>query len=144
MSSATEDIIAAIEFAARQDLVRFVRQDGKVRLSLWREPAGTAVTPPPRTTENAEENAAQSAAPTAAAGVVTSPIAGLCHLSPEPGSPAFVSEGARVEKGQTICLIEAMKVMTAVSVGQSGTVSRVMMRDGALVRADDPLIEVQS
>lgn len=140
MSSATEDIIATMEFAARQGLVRFVRQDSKVRLSLWREPAGTAVTPPPRTTENA----AQSAAPTAAVGVVTSPIAGLCHLSPEPGSPAFINEGARVEKGQTICLIEAMKVMTAVSAAQSGTVSRVMMRDGALVRADDPLIEVQS
>lgn len=139
MSSALRDIIAAMEFAARQNLGHFARQDGKTRLSLWRETVGVAV-PTGRPTP---ENSLETGATNPAAGIVGSPLAGLCHLSPEPGGSPFVSEGDNVEIGQTICLIEAMKVMTSVPAAKGGTVSKILVLDGAAVRAGDPLIEVR-
>ena len=69
-------------------------------------------------------------------------MAGLCHLTPEPGQPPFVALGDLVAIGQTLCLIEAMKVMTAIPAPKAGTVSAIPVTAGASVPLGAPLIEI--
>lgn len=73
---------------------------------------------------------------------VTAPLSGLCHLRPEAGGAPFVTPGAQVQAGQTLCIIEAMKVMTAIPAPQSGTVRDILVSDGQTVQAGAPLMRI--
>jgi len=74
---------------------------------------------------------------------VTSPIVGTAYLAPEPGAKKFVEEGQKIKKGQTIMIIEAMKTMNHVPSTQDGTVSKILVKDGAPVEFGQPLISVK-
>ena len=76
-------------------------------------------------------------------GTVTSPMVGTVYLSPEPGSSAFVKIGDRVNKGQTILIIEAMKVMNPIAAPESGTVQEILAIDGQPVEFGEPLMVIQ-
>ena len=88
--------------------------------------------------------AAAAPAPAAAAPVdgieIASPMAGTLYRSPAPGEPAFVNEGDRVTKGQTICIIEAMKLMNEIEAEASGTVVKILAENGKPVTPGQPLI----
>ena len=77
------------------------------------------------------------------AGVVKSPIVGTAYLTPEPGAPNFVSEGATVKAGDTLLIIEAMKVMNPIVAPRPGRVTRVLVRNEAPVEFDEPLIVIE-
>ncbi len=68
------------------------------------------------------------------------PLFGVVHLQPAPGEPAFVQPGQAVQAGQTLCVIEAMKVFNAVLAESDGTVDAVLVESGAEVEAGQPLI----
>ncbi|XP_074280145.1 biotin carboxyl carrier protein of acetyl-CoA carboxylase, chloroplastic-like [Silene latifolia] len=72
-----------------------------------------------------------------------SPMAGTFYRSPSPGSPAFVKVGDKVQKGQVLCIIEAMKLMNEIEADQSGTVVQVLAEDGKPVSLDTPLFAIQ-
>tara|TARA_B100001123_G_C14458647_1_gene689623 strand:- start:83 stop:493 length:411 start_codon:yes stop_codon:yes gene_type:complete len=74
---------------------------------------------------------------------VTSPIVGTAYLAPEPGAKKFVDVGQKIKKGQTIMIIEAMKTMNHVPSTESGTVSKVLVKDGEPVEFGQPLISVK-
>jgi acetyl-CoA carboxylase biotin carboxyl carrier protein len=82
------------------------------------------------------------AAPTARATVVA-PLTGIFYASPTPGSPPFVEVGREVIIGQVIGLIEAMKLFNEIKSDKAGRVVRVVPENGALVKAKQPLIEVE-
>ncbi|XP_062106532.1 biotin carboxyl carrier protein of acetyl-CoA carboxylase 2, chloroplastic [Humulus lupulus] len=67
------------------------------------------------------------------------PMAGTFYRSPAPGEPPFVKVGDKVQKGQVICIIEAMKLMNEIEADQSGTVVEVLAEDGKPVSVDTPL-----
>jgi acetyl-CoA carboxylase biotin carboxyl carrier protein len=72
--------------------------------------------------------------------IVKALLLGLCHLSTDPASPTFVTEGGQISAGQTICLIKAMKVKTAVTATHSGKVTKVYVINGSRVfSGDDPI-----
>jgi acetyl-CoA carboxylase biotin carboxyl carrier protein len=71
---------------------------------------------------------------------VTSPMVGVFFRSPSPGEAPFVEVGDRVEEGQTLGLIEAMKVFSEVPAEHEGVVAEFAAQDGALVRPDEPLL----
>ncbi|MGV3614952.1 MAG: acetyl-CoA carboxylase biotin carboxyl carrier protein [Fimbriimonas sp.] len=71
---------------------------------------------------------------------VTSPMTGIFYGSPSPSSPPFVKEGESVSAGQTIGLIEAMKVFNEIPSPISGTVTKIAAESGQLVQPGDPLI----
>ena len=77
------------------------------------------------------------------AGAVKSPMVGTYYASAEPGAAPFVSEGESVSKGQTICIIEAMKVMNTITAPQSGTVKHVACENGQPVEFDQLLIVIE-
>ena len=74
---------------------------------------------------------------------VTSPIVGTAYLAPDPGSKKFIEVGQKIKKGQTIMIIEAMKTMNHVPSTQDGTVSNILVKDGAPVEFGQPLISVK-
>nr|AAG44776.1 biotin carboxyl carrier protein subunit [Glycine max] len=70
------------------------------------------------------------------------PMAGTFYRSPAPGEPPFVKVGDKVQKGQVICIIEAMKLMNEIEADQSGTVAEVVAEDGKPVSVDTPLFVI--
>jgi acetyl-CoA carboxylase biotin carboxyl carrier protein len=104
----------------------------------------------PRTTLAASAPAAHAAplpAPVAATGgipegAVTSPMVGTAYLSPEPGSASFVKVGDRVKEGQTLLIIEAMKVMNPVRSPRAGIVQQVIVANGSPVEYGEPLMTI--
>jgi acetyl-CoA carboxylase biotin carboxyl carrier protein len=81
--------------------------------------------------------------PEPALNAVVAPLTGLFYASPSPGAEPYVKPGAQVLVGQVIGLIEAMKLFNEIKSDRAGRVVRVVPEDGALVKAKDPLIEVQ-
>ena len=74
--------------------------------------------------------------------VVRSPIVGTFYRSPSPEAPAFVEVGARVEAGQVVCIIEAMKLMNEITSEVSGTIRAMLVQNGDPVEFGQPLFEV--
>ena len=75
-------------------------------------------------------------------GAILSPMVGVVYLTPEPNAPTFVSVGARVEVGQTLLLIEAMKTFNPIVAPKSGTVTKILVESGDTVDPGQPLIVV--
>ena len=94
--------------------------------------------------------ALSAAAPTAAAkpegppaGALTSPMVGTAYLSPEPNSAPFVKPGDRVTKGQTVLIIEAMKVMNPILAPTAGVVRDILVSDSQPVEFGEALMIIQ-
>ena len=85
---------------------------------------------------------AAEAAPAAPIDAVKSPMVGTVFLSPEPGAAPFVSPGQTVKEGDTLMIIEAMKVMNPITAPTSGTIKQVMVSDAQPVEFDQPLVVI--
>ena len=75
--------------------------------------------------------------------VVKSPIVGTFYEAPSPDSDAFVKVGDKVEKGETLCIVEAMKIMNEIEAEFSGTVQKILVDDGQPVEFDQPLFIIK-
>ncbi|GGY98889.1 acetyl-CoA carboxylase biotin carboxyl carrier protein [Novosphingobium colocasiae] len=102
----------------------------------------------PSATPAASAAAPAAAAPAAVAGlpdnvvIVRAPYLGTFYRSPKPGSPVYVDVGTVVTPESDMCLVEVMKLFTAVRAGISGTVHAILATDGQMVEADQPLFAV--
>ena len=76
-------------------------------------------------------------------GAVTSPMVGVCYMSSDPATPLFCSVGDNVKEGDTVLLIEAMKVFNPITAHKSGTVSRILVEDGTPVEFGEPLVIIE-
>ena len=76
-------------------------------------------------------------------GAVTSPMVGTVYLQAEPGTPAFITVGAKVLEGETILIIEAMKTMNQIPAPHAGTVTRILIEDSAAVEFGSPLVIIE-
>ena len=76
-------------------------------------------------------------------GTVTSPIVGIAYLAPQPGAAAFVRIGDSVSEGQTLLIIEAMKVMNEIRAPQAGRVARIFAEDGEPVEYGAALMLIE-
>lgn len=76
--------------------------------------------------------------------VVKSPIVGTFYRSPSPDADAFVNVGDQVDKGQTLCIVEAMKIMNEIESEYSGEVKKILVEDGEPVEYDQPLFIIGS
>ncbi|KAH8480628.1 hypothetical protein Peur_062545 [Populus x canadensis] len=71
------------------------------------------------------------------------PMAGTFYRSPAPGEPSFVKVGDKVQKGQVVCIIEAMKLMNEIEADQTGTIVEILAEDGKPVSVDTPLFVIE-
>lgn len=74
---------------------------------------------------------------------ITSPMVGTAYLAPEPGAAVFVKEGDSVKAGQTLLIIEAMKVMNPITAPSAGIVRQILIDDGQPVEFGEPLIVIE-
>ncbi|XP_008805109.1 biotin carboxyl carrier protein of acetyl-CoA carboxylase, chloroplastic-like isoform X1 [Phoenix dactylifera] len=106
-------------------------------------------TPPPTTASPSPAAPAPSLPPVTKGGSNLSlpplkcPMAGTFYRCPGPGEPPFVKVGDKVQKGQVVCIIEAMKLMNEIEADQSGTVVEILAEDGKPVSIDTPLLIIQ-
>jgi acetyl-CoA carboxylase biotin carboxyl carrier protein len=96
-------------------------------------PAPTAAAPATSPAEPAEAPAGET---------VKSPMVGTAFLSPEPGAKPFVIAGQAVKQGETLLIIEAMKVMNPITAPKAGTVKAIMVADAQPVEFDQPLVVI--
>jgi len=76
-------------------------------------------------------------------GAVKSPMVGTAYLSPQPGAPAFMKVGDQVAEGQTLLIVEAMKVMNPIPAPRAGKVTAILVEDSEPVEFDQPLIVLE-
>lgn len=76
-------------------------------------------------------------------GAVKSPMVGTAYLQPDPASPRFVTKGATVKAGDTLLIIEAMKVMNPIKAEKAGTVTHVLIDDAQPVEFGQPLVVIE-
>jgi acetyl-CoA carboxylase biotin carboxyl carrier protein len=96
-----------------------------------------AAAPAPAPAAPAEQN------PASHPGTVKSPMVGTVFLSGEPGAPPFVAVGARVSEGDTLLIIEAMKVMNPIAAPRSGVVRQILVQDAQPVEYEQPLAIIE-
>lgn len=89
----------------------------------------------------AESPMPQKAAPSGH--LVKSPMVGTFYRSPAPGAATFVEVGQTVKKGDTLCIVEAMKMMNQIEADQSGIISEILVDDAAPIEFDQPLFVIQ-
>ena len=74
---------------------------------------------------------------------ITAPLVGTYYSSPKPDDPPFVKKGDRIEVGQTVCIIEAMKIFNEIDSEISGTVEEILVDDGAPVEYGQKIISIR-
>ncbi len=102
--------------------------------------APSAVAPPPAAIAPPAAVEGGEAVP---AGAITSPMVGTAYVAEEPGKPAFVKVGDQVSEGQTLLIIEAMKVMNQIPSPRAGTVKAILVQDGQPVEFGEPLMVIE-
>lgn len=102
-------------------------------------PAPQAAAPQPQAETSSE--AADESQPDGE--VVKSPIVGTYYEAPSPDSDPFVKVGDRVEKGQALCIVEAMKIMNEIEAEFSGTVQKILVENAQPVEFDQPLFIIK-
>ena len=147
---------------AEHNLEEFEYSRGDLRIRLKKPSAGTVVTAsrvsgPPEiiiagpSTGSSSASAAASPAATAPSEprstedlhLVKSPIVGTFYGSPSPGAEPFVKIGGYVEDGQTLCIVEAMKLMNEIESDSSGEVLRIFVENGQPVEYGQPLFGIR-
>ena len=136
------------ELLSSNDLNEIEVEDGERKIKVRRDAPQAFVAAAPQAMA-----AAPSAAPAASAAgpqgapeqdvggeAVKSPMVGTAFLSPEPGAKPFVSVGDTVKAGDTLLIVEAMKVMNPITSPKAGTVKAVNVSDGQPVEFDQPLV----
>ena len=123
--------------------------DRKVRVARKAAPAAQIAYAPAPAAAPAPLAAAPAAAetgasaPAAAVNAVKSPMVGTVYLSAEPGAKPFVATGQTVKAGDTLLIVEAMKVMNPILAPSAGTVKQVLVENGQPVEFDQPLVVVE-
>jgi acetyl-CoA carboxylase biotin carboxyl carrier protein len=120
--------------------IEFETDDARIRVNAGA--SGPVIAAPAIAAPAAIAAAAPAAADGPAAGSVSSPMVGTAYLSPEPNAAAFVKVGDRIAKGQTILIIEAMKVMNPIPAPHAGTVTQILVQDGQPVEFGEPLMVI--
>ena len=132
------------------DLSEIEVQDGTRRIVVKRKLAGAPAAPVPAAYAAPAPAPAPAAAPAPVEappqdhpGAVKSPMVGTVYLAGEPGAKPFVAPGDRVNEGDTLVIIEAMKVMNPITAPRAGVVRQLLVSNGQPVEYDQPLAIVE-
>ena len=115
-------------------------EDGERKIRVARHAAAVAAPAAAMPTAPASAAAAPAAAEEVSGETVKSPMVGTAFLSPEPGARQFAEVGDAVKAGDTLLIVEAMKVMNPITAPAGGIVKKIMVSDGQPVEFDQPLV----
>jgi acetyl-CoA carboxylase biotin carboxyl carrier protein len=133
----TENALTEIEVEDGDRKIKVKREITQVAAApMAAPPVAPALTAPPMAAK--EDVGSQDGE--VAGEAVKSPMVGTCYLSAEPGAKPFVEVGQTVKAGDTLLIVEAMKVMNPITAPGAGTVKKVLVSDGQPVEFDQPLV----
>lgn len=135
--------IAEIEIHEGEESVRISRESSKASPQLISSMPITALAP---TAAAAPVPAIPSTPPPAAASIqnaIKAPMVGTVYLSPSPGAKAFIQVGQTIKPGDTLCLIEAMKMFNQIEADKAGTVTSILVENGMPVEFNQPLVVIE-
>lgn len=149
-------IAKLIEIVSKSDVSEINLKQGEEELKITREKAvaqsvQTVIAAPvaaPAPVQAVAAAPAPAAAPAAsaapdAAKLMKSPMVGTFYRSASPTAAPFVEEGASVKEGDTLCIIEAMKMMNQIQADRSGVIKKILVENGSTVEFDQPLFEFE-
>ena len=137
--------------AAEQGLSKVTVTEGNFSITVENTPVEAAATAPTAAVPAApaaapaavQENAAQPEEESYSGTVVSAPLVGTFYAANAPEEPPIVSVGDTVTKGQTLCIIEAMKIMNEIKAPCDGKVQKILVTNGELVEYHQPLIVIE-
>jgi acetyl-CoA carboxylase biotin carboxyl carrier protein len=134
------------ELLSANELSEIEVEDGDRKVRVRRDPAPVmAYSAAPAVAPAAAPAAvpAAEAAPAAPVDAVKSPMVGTAFLSPEPGAKPFIAVGQNVKLGETLLIVEAMKVMNPIIAPKAGKVAQILVSDSQPVEFDQPLVVIE-
>lgn len=137
--------VAEIEIREGEQSVRISRESSKQIPVASPAPTYTVAPPGPTTTPapTAQTAAAPPANPLENKHQVKAPMVGTVYLAPSPGAKIFVEVGQAVKTGDTLCLIEAMKMFNQIEADKSGTIAAILVESGVPVEFNQPLFVIE-
>jgi acetyl-CoA carboxylase biotin carboxyl carrier protein len=150
MSDSNMDLIRSVWEEAR-DLIkrlegstvrRFSVQAGETKIEIERTAAGVAVAPAAAPAADAAP-AAEGEPELDGRHPIVAPLVGTFYRAPQPGAKPFVEEGDVVDEGQTVAIVEAMKLMNQVKADQGGRVAQIVCTDGDWVEFEQPIMYLE-
>jgi acetyl-CoA carboxylase biotin carboxyl carrier protein len=135
-----ESGIAELEITEGEEKVKIVK-GGRAQPEVVAMPAAAAIPAPPAVA--AAPAAPAEAAPQVEGHVLKSPMVGTFYRSPSPGAKPFVEVGDTVKTGQTVCIIEAMKLLNEIEADKDGVVKAIMVENGQPVEYGEPLLVIE-
>ena len=143
----SESNVSELEITEAEGKVRIVKSGGNVVQQFVAAPMQAApvqAAAAPAVAATPAEQAAASAAAAAASGhQVKSPMVGTFYRAASPGAKPFVEVGDTVKEGDTLCIIEAMKILNEIEADKSGTVTRILADNGQAVEYGQPLFVIE-
>lgn len=143
----SESNVSELEITEAEGKVRIVKSGGNVVQQFVAAPVQAApvqAAAPVAAAPAAPAAAEAPAAPAAVAGhQVKSPMVGTFYRASSPGAKAFVEVGSQVKEGETLCIIEAMKILNEIEADKSGTVTRILVDNGQAVEYGQPLFVIE-
>ena len=136
-----ESDIAEIEIHEGEESVRISRIGSNVQ--AFAAPAFPAPVAPAAPAPAAAAPEQEPSAPVISGHQIKSPMVGTFYRSPSPGAKSFVEEGQRVNVGDTLCIIEAMKILNQIESDQAGMVKKILVENGQPVEYNEPLFIIE-
>ena len=136
----SESNVSELEITEAEGKVRIVKGGGASAHAL---PAQTYAAPPQVAPATAPAVATPAVPEVPAGHVVKSPMVGTFYRSASPGAKPFIEIGSQVKEGETICIIEAMKILNEIEADKSGTVTRVLCQNGQAVEYGQALVVIE-
>ena len=134
--------LAELEYETEAVTVRLSRISGNLAPAA---PVAPVIAPAAPASEAAPAATAAATSADAAAhpGAVTSPMVGTAYTAPEPGADTFIEVGTVVKKGQTLLIVEAMKVMNPITAPKDGTISQIFVQNAQPVEFGEALVIIE-
>ncbi|WP_435418080.1 acetyl-CoA carboxylase biotin carboxyl carrier protein [Parerythrobacter aurantius] len=147
MNVDTELVRELAELLAETGLTEIEVEDGDRKVRVARGGVAMAAPAPMMAAPAAPAPAAAAPAPAepaapAHADALKSPMVGTCYLAAEPGAANFVNVGSTVKEGDTLLIIEAMKVMNPITADKAGTIKAILVENAQPVEFDQPLVVI--
>jgi acetyl-CoA carboxylase biotin carboxyl carrier protein len=141
----SESNVAELEITEAEGTVRIVKSVPSGSAPAYASPVAPQMpTQPPVIAVVAEVAAAPAPAPASSNHMLKSPMVGTFYNTPSPDAKPFVAVGDSVKQGQTVCIIEAMKILNEIEADQSGTIIKILAENAQGVEFGQPLFEIAS
>ena len=125
-----DENLGSLKFSNKTISIEISNNSGSVQI------AQSPISSQPQNVSNTPTNESSSSQS------IDSPMVGIIYLTPKPSSPPFVKSGQKIKKGDTICLIEAMKTFNEIKSDKDGVVKSILIKNGEAVEFGQPLFEI--